>query len=196
MATITTTTTSTGTSMHHSNLNNHHPSSRKSSSSDEEVVHVVTNVYQIPVMQQHQYSQISNLNDSSTKVTDLSGLSGLGGLNSHRGNGTTTFNLETLIDGEQIQSKASSNTYTVSKVTHKVIDANEQQQPAKINSVPVKEKYQIRSIVEIYENPSTNETIDISKTKRNTTYEETHNYSSHHINKYGDTIDFLYPSKN
>ena len=186
MATITTTTTSSGSLTHHPSLNQN-LSSRKSSSSDEDIVHTVTNVYQIPVIQQ-QHSQISILNDSSTKATDLSGLSQIGGITNNKCQ--NSFNVETLFDGEQIQSKTSSKTFTTSKITHKVID--EQHKPG---SVPVKEKYQIRSIVEIYENPSSNETnlIDISKTKKNTTFEETRNYIT---KKYDDSIDFSYSSKN
>jgi hypothetical protein len=182
MATITTTTTSTGTITHHPNL-----SSRKSSSSDEDIVHTVTNVYQIPVIQQH--SQNSILNDSTTKAADLSGLSHIGVINNNRG--YNTFNFETLVDGEEIQSKTNSKTFTTSKITHKVID--EEHKPT---GLPVKEKYQIRSIVEIYENPNTNETIDISKTKINNFYEETHNYITKNKKLDETSTDFSFSSKN
>jgi hypothetical protein len=185
MATVTTTTTSTGTITHHPNL-----SSRKSSSSDEDIVHTVTNVYQIPVIQQQQHSQNSILNDSTTKASDLSGLSHIGVINNNNNRGHNIFNVETLVDGEEIQSKTNSKTFTTSKITHKVID--EQQKPT---GVPVKEKYQIRSIVEIYENPNTNETIDISKTKINNYYEETHNYITKN-KKFDDSTDLSFSSKN
>jgi hypothetical protein len=184
MATVTTTTTSTGTITHHPNL-----SSRKSSSSDEDIVHTVTNVYQIPVIQQQQHSQNSILNDSTTKASDLSGLSHIGVINNNN-RGHNIFNVETLVDGEEIQSKTNSKKFTTSKITHKVID--EQQKPT---GVPVKEKYQIRSIVEIYENPNTNETIDISKTKINNYYEETHNYITKN-KKFDDSTDLSFSSKN
>ena len=196
------TTIATSTESHNSNLNQH-ISSRKSSTStsDEDIVHVVTNLYQIPVMQQ----QISNFNDSTARVTDFSGLSQLtqqiGGLNSHRGTGTDN-NGELLFISDSKNAKTSSSIYTTS--TQRILDENEmniqnnaKQSRYNLIGVPVKEKYQIRSIVEIYENPNSNENsrIDLSQIKRNTTIEEIKKYETNII-KTNEYDDFVFSSKN
>ena len=77
------------------------------------------------------------------------------------------------------------------------IQNNAKQSRYNLIGVPVKEKYQIRSIVEIYENPNSNENsrIDLSQIKRNTTIEEIKKYETNII-KTNEYDDFVFSSKN
>jgi hypothetical protein len=132
---------------------------------------------------------------STTKATDLSVLSQctqpIPLLNSTRGN-------ETLFSGEQrlgLQSKTSSSTITSSKFTHRIVDANDFSNQQNNRNMPVKEKYQIRSIVEIYGNPGNDSRLtEIGKVKRNTTIEETQKYDTS-FRKIDDNDDLMTAGK-
>jgi hypothetical protein len=116
--------------------------------SDDDILHVVTNVYQIPIIRGQATDGQPLTNSATIQIP------------------TVMYENEPRIE---LQSKTTKS--SVEKHQYIVHDNNGP-------STPVKSKYQVRSIVEIYENPQAAETIDIGSYRKSAVSEEIHTHKT------------------